>query len=82
MCSGCSSLQEIPSMVVSGVNYCSFAWAECSGVNSGISAMYNKLSANTYNNTLNYSYTFHNCGSKSRTGSAELAIIPNGWKNF
>lgn len=51
----------------------------CTNVESGIIGTYNKLAALGAQVTT-HSTCFHNCGSNTVTGAAELAQIPSDWK--
>jgi hypothetical protein len=52
----------------------------CVSVNTGILALYNQM-INQTNPPTSYYYCFNACGRNSTTGSAELAQIPNEWKD-
>lgn len=75
--SDCYNLKSIPAFSVNKVSSCWATFQGCSKVDTGIVSMYNRLNVC---NPSNHNSCFGNCGVSSRTGSAELAQIPNGWK--
>ena len=49
-------------------------------VETGSYALYQKLAALPDTQLVDHAYCFQNCGTGTETGSAELALIPDGWK--
>lgn len=74
----CSSLNSVPLYDTSNVTTVMSMYENCYNVTGGALAFYNQL--NGHGSTVNHSATFRKCGIDSRTGSAELAQIPYGWK--
>jgi len=82
MCKCCGRLKNIP--VFNDVSKVKNVWSmffDCESVETGILALYNKLSVLgiSYNN---HTIAFYNCGIRSQTGQAELAQIPDDWKGY
>lgn len=73
----CRSLNYIPNFNFTKVNNAPYAFGGCWNVSGGITRAYNQLRTTVGNY---YDWAFHQCGISSRTGSAELAQIPTGWK--
>lgn len=73
----CSALTYIPNFNFTKVNNAPYAFAGCWNVSGGITRAYNQLRTTVGEY---YDWAFHQCGISSRTGSAELAQIPTGWK--
>lgn len=78
MFDSCPLLASIPLFDTSSVTSMSYMFNECTGVESGALALYQQASAKP--STPSHMYCFHNCGSNTVTGAAELAQIPSGWK--
>lgn len=82
MCKGASSLKIIPYIEdVTAVTSCLNAFDGCVNVESGITSMYNRLSAIPgMTEPYKYYQCFKDCGSNTVAGAAELANVPSGWK--
>lgn len=79
-CNKCTNLRTIPNLKTEKVDNVSNAFSECSNVSAGILNFYNNLTAQT-NPPSSHDLTFYYCGTNSKTGSAELAQIPDDWKS-
>lgn len=79
MFNSCSSLTNIPLFDTSSVTTISYAFTNCVNVQSGALALYQQVSSQASVPHFHDS-TFHNCGSNTTTGAAELAQIPSEWK--
>ena len=79
MFSGCLYLTTVPLFDTSSVTNMSSMFYNCYAVESGALALYQQASSQT-NPPSTHNYTFHNCGSDTVTGAAELAQIPSDWK--
>jgi hypothetical protein len=76
----CHVLTRLPTIVGNTqVTNCYTAFLNCLSVSSGILDMYNKLSGQQTPPSETF-WAFHECGSNTATGSAELAQIPSAWK--
>lgn len=75
----CYALTSLPSFNLSKIESCETYASNCYNVQSGALASYNQLSGKGMI-FADHRQAFHNCGISSRTGSAELALIPTGWK--
>lgn len=76
MLEGCSSLTSIPNIDVSNkLISTDYAFHNCKNIETGISAMYGKLSG------LNVTHdsTFFNCGVDTVQGKAERELVPVSW---
>lgn len=82
MCKGASSLKMIPYIEdVAALTSCLNAFDGCVNVESGITSMYNRLSAVSGVSDISKHYQcFKDCGSNTVAGAAELANVPSGWK--
>ena len=78
MFSRCSSLTHIPLFNTSKVTNMESMFWNCYNVESGALDLYLQASTQT-NPPWNHSNCFHNCGSQTITGSAELSQIPSSW---
>lgn len=78
-CNKCPSLRVIPNLKTEKVDVVSNAFRECQNVSAGILNFYNNLNAQM-NPPTSHILTFYDCGTNSKTGSAELAQIPDDWK--
>jgi surface protein len=82
MCKYCGRLKNIPVFAdVSQVKNVYGIFFECRSVETGILSLYNKLSVlgiSSYNHTV----AFYNCGLNTQSGKAELAQIPDDWKEY
>jgi len=76
MCDG-TGLTNIPDFDVRSVTNANYAFAFSGNVNSGITNLYNKLSALS---DVSHECTFRLTGVNTSTGAAELAQIPDDWK--
>lgn len=76
----CTSLTSIPLFDTSKMVNVKSCFESCVSVNTGILDLYNRM-INQTNPPTSYDYCFHNCGRNSTTGAAELAQIPNEWKD-
>lgn len=73
----CYSLTDIPDLKLPNVNYCTCMFRSCRNIKTGILRMFNNLRhATTY-----HAGTFNNCGVDTVEGAAELALVPDAWKN-
>ena len=79
MLDSCTSLTTIPLFNTSNVTDMNYMFYGCINVQSGALALYNQASTQT-NPPTYHSTTFWNCGSNTVSGAAELAQIPNDWK--
>ena len=79
MFSYCSNLTTVPLFDTSNVTNMNGMFSECRKVRSGALALYQQASSQATPPT-NHSYTFHNCGSDTSEGRAELSQIPSDWK--
>ena len=79
MFKGCTSLTTVPLFNTSNVTDMNYMFYGCINVQSGALALYNQASTQT-NPPTYHSTTFWNCGSNTVSGAAELAQIPNDWK--
>lgn len=79
LCDYCSNLKQVPdfTLSVNNLDNASYAFRQCTAVESGALSMYNKLSAST--TILYHDYTFGGTGSGTVTGAQELAQIPSSW---
>jgi surface protein len=75
----CTSLTTISLFDTSSVTNMNRTFSGCTNVQSGALALYQQASSQTTPPTL-HTGTFHNCGSDTVTGAAELAQIPSSWK--
>ena len=75
----CSSLTSIPLFNTSSVTDMFGMFYMCSNVENGALALYQQASSQAI--VPDHSRTFYNCGAKTVTGAAELAQIPDDWKN-
>ena len=75
----CSSLTNIPLFNTANVNSMFGTFYDCRNVQSGALALYQQASSQT-NPPRNHEATFYNCGRNTTTGAAELALIPEDWK--
>ena len=82
MCKGASSLKMIPYIEdVTALTECLSAFNGCVNVESGITSMYDRLSAVSGVSDISTHYQcFKDCGSNTIAGAAELANVPSGWK--
>lgn len=78
MFSECSSLTTVPLLDTSSVTDMRSMFYQCTHVAGGALALYQQASSQI--NVPDHAGTFRNCGSKTPTGSAELALIPDDWK--
>lgn len=80
LCDYCPNLKQVPDFTfsVNNLDNASYAFRQCTAVESGALSMYNKLSASS--TILYHDYTFGGCGADTVSGAAELAEIPSGWK--
>jgi len=76
MFNNCSALEDIPLFDVSSVKNCSYMFAYCAKVKTGMYAMYQALAAA---NPSNFSSCFTGCGTDTPEGQAERALIPTSW---
>ena len=77
---GCYRLTRLPTIVGSTqVTSCHTAFYGCELVSSGIVDMYNKLSGQATPPSETF-WAFHDCGSRTEEGRAELEQIPEAWK--
>lgn len=77
-CESLTVLPDLSSLVDGKVLYsCEGAFSMCYNVADGITAAYNKLSSLT---PQTYAHCFYNCGRDTVTGAAQLANIPDDWK--
>lgn len=74
----CTSLTTMPTLYLPKIKHSDNMFNGCINIASGITEMYNYLSART--TLTSHPQTFRNCGSNTQTGSAELAQIPSDWK--
>ena len=80
---GCAKLEwapyvEFASSTSSGYSFeASDMYAHCFKVEGGALDMYNQLKNKS---GIDHGETFHNCGTNTTTGAAELAQIPSDWK--
>jgi surface protein len=75
----CTSLTSIPLFNTENVDDLTRTFYNCYNVESGALALYQQ--ASTQANPPTYHYAcFFNCGANTVTGSAELAQIPDDWK--
>lgn len=80
MCGECSNLAAIPAWQIgSSINNVGYMFKDCVKVASGALALYNSLVDRPLVPTY-HSSCFHNCGSGTASGAAELAQIPSSWK--
>lgn len=79
MFSQSTSLTFVPLFNTSNVNNVNSMFSYCTNVQSGALALYQQLSTQT-NPPTNHTGTFSNCGTRTQTGAAELAQIPDDWK--
>lgn len=77
----CSALRHIPLFNLASATDTRIMFAECRNVESGALALYQQTSSQT-NPPAEHSAMFLNCGVDTVTGAAELAQIPNEWKNW
>lgn len=77
--SKCFSLLYTPdfSNVNSNLNLCQYCFEKAYNLTKGLKDAYDNL---VLTNNTNHVSCFSNAGSKSTTGTAELAQIPSGWK--
>lgn len=75
----CTLLTTVPLFDTSNVSNMYQMFSSCFNVQSGALALYQQASSQDIPPT-NHIQTFHNCGSFTTTGAAELAQIPNDWK--
>jgi len=75
----CGSLISVPLFNTSKVTDMRYMLYNCYNVQSGALALYQQASTQATPPT-NHSLAFHNCGSNTQTGAAELAQIPSDWK--
>ena len=75
----CSNLTSIPLFDTSSVTDMFGMFYRCSNVENGALALYQQASSQAI--VPDHSRTFYNCGANTVTGSAELAQIPDDWKN-
>lgn len=76
----CSALTAVPLFDVTSATNVSYMFYFCRAVESGSLALYNVLSAKTWENQNAYYNCFDSCGSNTTSGAAELAQIPSSWK--
>ena len=76
---GCYFLTSIPLFDTSKVYNMDQTFNGCSNVETGALALYQQVSSQPRPPGA-HDYTFHNCGSNTITGAAELAQIPDSWK--
>lgn len=79
MFQGCSSLAAIPLFNTSSATNMRGMFYDCNKVQGGALALYRQASTQATPPTDHYA-TFHNCGSDTVTGAAELEQIPSDWK--
>jgi len=75
----CTSLTSIPLFDTSNITNTTCAFYGCTGVETGALALYQQLSTQA-NPPTKHEATFTNCGALTVTGKAELAQIPEDWK--
>ena len=75
---GCESLTTIPLFDTSSVTNMDIAFCYCFYVTSGALALYQQ--ASTQSTPPSHAHTFYLCGSNTESGAAELAQIPEDWK--
>lgn len=75
---GCTKLQYLPRFDVSSAVYMNFMCVYCFRVTGGALDLYNDASSTGL--VRNHYYTFAYCGKNTTTGAAELAEIPDDWK--
>ena len=75
----CSSLTTVPLFNTSSVTNMQYMFYNCKKVQSGALALYQQASTQA-NPPSSHTEAFRNCGSKTTTGAAELAQIPDDWK--
>ena len=78
MFASCSSLKHVPLLNTSSAARTASMFYNCRAVESGALALYQQISTQA---TLPSYYTdmFHNCGSDTASGRAELSQIPTSW---
>ena len=79
MFTSCSSLTAIPLFNTSRVTTMAYMFDSCINVESGALALYQQASTQATPPS-SHGYAFHDCGSNTTTGAAELAQIPSDWK--
>lgn len=75
----CYSLLYTPNLsnVNSNLNLCQYCFEKAYNLTSGLKDAYDNL---VLTNNTNHSACFSNAGTKSTTGTAELALIPSDWQ--
>lgn len=76
----CNSLTSIPLFDTSSATNMNSMFYDCYSVESGALALYNQASSQATPPS-SHSNTFHNCGRDTVTGAAELAQIPDDWRD-
>ena len=74
----CKALTTIPLFDTSSVTNMDMAFCYCKNVTSGALALYQQASAQS--TPPSHAHTFYLCGSNTPSGAAELAQIPEDWK--
>ena len=75
----CDALTSVPLFDTSKVTDMDLMFEWCTHVQSGALALYQQASTQTTIPT-NHNRTFHDCGSNTSSGSAELEQIPSDWQ--
>lgn len=79
----CIELRHVPLLNVNSLENFAYAFYNCPKVESGALAMYNAASQKIpAADTSKYECAFTNCGIDTVTGAAELAQIPDSWKEL
>ena len=74
----CSELKHVPLLETDSLVIADRMFLSCFNVESGALALYQQMSTQTTPPT-DHKSTFTNCGSRTQTGAAELAQIPEDW---
>lgn len=79
----CTELRHVPLLNVNSLENFTYAFYNCHKVESGALAMYNAASQKIpAADKSKYECAFTNCGKDTVTGAAELAQIPESWKEL